>query len=199
MRQAFTNFGHLRARAAQMGVAAAMLALLTPGASAGQRILHGAQSDAAKCHDAVRRADHASAGHVAACTAVIADEHARDSERAAARVNRATLYRHLGEDAAAVADCEAALPVMSREANVAISCAAVFIDAGEPDRAVELLQQSELPETRDRYKYYHNLALAHHDLGEYSLAYYYLEKTLAAKPGFAPAVELIANYKVVED
>lgn len=199
MRQALTDFDRFRARAAQVSVAAALFAMLTPGASAGHQVLHGTQSDAAECYDAARRADHASTGHVAACTAVIDDEHARDNERAAARVNRATLYRHLGEDAAAVADCEAALRMMADEADVAISCAAVFIDGSEPERAVALLQQSELPQKRDRYKYYHNLALAHHDLGEYSLAYYYLEQTLAAKPGFAPAVELIANYEVVED
>jgi tetratricopeptide (TPR) repeat protein len=72
----------------------------------------------------------------------------------------------------------------------------VYINSGAPRAAVDLLENAPLPAPGLQYRYYHNLALAHHDLGEYALAYDYLEKTLAAKPGFAPAVELKKQYRV---
>ena len=116
---------------------------------------------------------------------------------AASLTNRALLYLSAGDAAAALEDCRRALALVPDHPGTAVTCSAVYIKAGSPRAAIDLLEGARLPAPRLRYRYYHNLALAHHDLGEYVQAYDYLLKTLEAKPGFAPALELKKQYRVV--
>ena len=179
--------------------AAVTLWLAAPGmahpASANPRILSGEPGAAVQCYEEAARA-HVRPAAVDTCTAAL--EADPDTEtRAATLTNRALINRRLGHTEAAAEDCRASLNIGPAGPAAAVTCAAAFIEAGTPAEAIALLEASPEPAPGQRYKRYHNLALAHHDLGQYREAYAWLERTLEAKPGFTPALELKQQYRVV--
>lgn len=162
------------------------------------RTLDNTPPAAVQCAEAAADAGNATRTDLATCTIAIGE--ARSVKmKAASLTNRAILHRRSGAVDRAVDDCRRALDLVQDDPHTAVTCAAVYINAGQPRAAVDLLEASPLPTPGLTHKYYHNLALAHHDLGEYAEAYDYLEKTLEAKPGFAPAVALKAQYKVARE
>lgn len=161
------------------------------------RSLEGGVSAARRCAEAAGQADLLRG--VAVCTSALEAGGLDVHSRAATLTNRALLQRRAGNLTEAVADCEQALDLNSAGPSMAVTCGAVYLDAGQPQAAIDLLTGSELPTPGLRYRYYHNLALAYHDMGAYAEAYDYLNKTLEAKPGFAPAVELKAQYREVQE
>lgn len=167
-------------------------------AEANPRILRFEKGDALKCYEAARSGEPRTSD-IGACTLALEDKHITDEKYAATLVNRAILERRTGQLEAAVADCEAAIAAGLTAPEAGVSCAGIFILAERPQAALDLLKTTGSPDGNERYKYTHNLALAHHDLGEYSQAYAWIEDTLALKPGFAPAAELKTLYTVVGD
>lgn len=165
-------------------------------ASATPAILHGSVPAAVECFKLAARNAPPPARSIDVCTQALEGRAADEEIRAATLVNRALIQRRLGQVTAAVSDCDAALSMALTGPEAAVTCAAVFINAGEPERAITLLDGAPLPKGSQRYKAYHNLALAHHDLGQYGEAYHFIEKTLAAKPRFAPALALKQQYRV---
>ena len=91
-----------------------------------------------------------------------------------------------------------AAPALHGEMSAAasINCAAALVDAHEAEAALALLEESPLPEKDERYRYFHTLALAHHELGQYEAAYRFVEKTIRANPHFEPAYALKQQYRV---
>lgn len=162
------------------------------------RTLYSAPTPAERCAAAAQRSGQASRSGLAACAAALENPETGEDVRVAVLTNRAILYRRAGEMAQAVADCEAALGSDKAVPGTVISCGGVYVDAGQPEMAIRLLSGAEALPQELRPPHYHNLALAHHDLGEYALAYAALEKALEADPEFAPSVELKAMYRVVE-
>lgn len=198
-----TSFTHVsRTSAAGTLMAAALLAGLPAAAGPSGTYVHKLTSKApaaVRCAEAAGRTGGAVGSGIAACTEALAEIAPDSGLRAASLTNRAVLYRRAGAPEEAMVDCEAALKLTPADPRTAITCSAVRITAGQPQAALDLLEQAPLPAAGLRHKYFHNLALAHHDLGEYPLAYHYLEKTLEEEPGFAPALELKAHYRVSGD
>lgn len=166
-------------------------------ASARPTILSGKASDVLECYRSAQRSATPPAATLAACDAALeAGDLDRDT-RAATLANRAVINRRLDRIEAAARDCEKALALLPGHSDISVTCAAVHINAGEPAAALALLRAAELPDPALRYKHYHNRALAHHDLGQYAQAYAWLERTIEARPGFAPALDLMKQYRVI--
>ncbi|WP_084398044.1 tetratricopeptide repeat protein [Henriciella aquimarina] len=188
----------LRCRTLSAALLAALTLVPAMTAHAGPRILRFEKGDALKCYEATREAT-SKASDIRRCTLALEETWMNDEKRSATLVNRATLKRRLGQVSAAVEDCERAIGIGLSGPEAGVSCAAVFIEAGHPQAAIDVLEATGGPEGGERYKYTHNLALAHHNLGEYSQAYAWIEDTIALKPGFAPAMELKSLYTVIGD
>ena len=166
-------------------------------ATANPRTLSSGPSDAVQCQMYAQRADTPPRKAIGTCSMAL-ERGALDKEtRVATHANRALIYRRHGRLELAAADCRAVFEQGLSMPAAAVTCSAVFIQAGQPAEAIELLYGSDLPSAEERHKHYHNLALAHHDLGQYDQAYHYLQKTLAAKPDFQPAIALKRNYTPV--
>ena len=148
------------------------------------------------CVEAAQRTGQTSRSGIAACAEALEDPEMGEDTRVATLTNRAILYRRVGETAKAVADCDMALASGIAGSGTVISCGGVYVDARQPEIALSVLSALEVPEPESEPYYYHNLALAHHDLGQYALAYEAMERALDAEPGFAPTVELKALYRV---
>ncbi|HAE27874.1 MULTISPECIES: tetratricopeptide repeat protein [Hyphomonas] len=193
-----TAYASRARRTALLGGLLALLVLPAMASPAGTyvRTIEGEAPVSERCAEAAAHAGRHTASGIAVCTAAIWDAGRRTKTKAASLTNRALLYRSAGDVESAVDDCRRALALVPDHPGTAVTCSAVYINSGAPRAAVDLLENAPLPAPGLQYRYYHNLALAHHDLGEYALAYDYLEKTLAAKPGFAPAVELKKQYRV---
>lgn len=188
-------------RVRRIGAFGGLLALLAAPAAAGPtgtyvRTMEGGASATERCTEAASDAGRDTSEGVAVCTAAIWEAGRNTETKAASLTNRALLYRRSGDVAAALKDCGRALALVPDHPGTAVTCSAVYINAGNPRAAIDLLEGAALPAPADQYRYYHNLALAHHDLGEYAQAYDYLQKTLAANPGFVPAIELKKQYRV---
>ncbi len=188
-------------RTALLGGFLALFALPAMASPAGTyvRTIDGRDSPADRCAAAAAKPGKTTPSGLAACTRAIAGSGTNPEIRAASLTNRALLYRQSGALKKARADCGRALALVPDHPGTAVTCSAVYINAGAPRAAVNLLENAPLPAPGLRYRYYHNLALAHHDLGEYAQAYDYLQKTLAAKPDFLPAIELKKQYRVAEE
>ncbi|WP_321488965.1 tetratricopeptide repeat protein [uncultured Hyphomonas sp.] len=189
------------ARTSRLGALAGLLTLLAAPAAAGPagtyvRTMEGGRPAAERCAAAAAHAGHAAADGIAICTKAIEAAGASVETKAASLTNRALLFRSAGDLDAALEDCGGALALVPDHPGTAVTCSAVYINAGKPDAAIGLLEGAPLPAPGVRYRYYHNLALAHHDLGQYALAYDFLQKTLETNPGFTPAIELKKQYRV---
>ena len=170
----------------------------SPGrASAAPAILHGNSPPALECFDLASRSLPPPQRAIAVCTKALETRTLDEATQAATLVNRALIQRRLGRVAAAAADCDTAIALGTSTPEAAVTCAAVYIDADAPDRAIALLDSAPLPDASQRHKAFHNLALAHHDLGQYREAYHFIERTLEAKPHFAPALDLKQQYRAV--
>jgi tetratricopeptide (TPR) repeat protein len=184
------------------GLAVAFSLASTPAAAdpAGMYIrkLYFTPPPAEACAQAAQRAGQASSDGLRACSGALKDPETDEEVRVAVLTNRAILYRRAGRFAEAASDCEEALASGRAVPGTIISCGGVYVDAGQPEKAVQVLSSADIVAPELQSRHYHNLALAHHDLGAYAQAYDYLEKALAAEPGFAPSAELKALYRVVE-
>ncbi|KCZ64121.1 hypothetical protein L53_06370 [Hyphomonas sp. L-53-1-40] len=184
------------------GLAVAFSLASTPAAAdpAGMYIrkLYFTPPPAEACAEAAQRAGQASRDGVQACSGALKDPETDEEVRVAVLTNRAILYRRAGKFAEAASDCEEALASGQAVPGTIISCGGVYVDAGQPEKAVQVLSSVDIVAPEFQSRLYHNLALAYHDLGAYARAYDYLEKALTADPGFAPSAELKALYRVVE-
>lgn len=160
------------------------------------RSLMGEASHVERCFDAVQKPGAAGLRGIEACTELVEGDPPRARLLMAGLTNRAILYRRAGQLDLAQQDCVRALAYHDAGADTATSCAAVYLSSGKPELALRVLTESEAPASENRAQYFHNLALAHHDLGQYALAYEAMERALDAEPGFAPTVELKALYRV---
>lgn len=185
-------------RTALLGGVLALFALPAMASPAGTyvRTIDGRDSPADRCVAAAAKPGKTTPSGIAACTRAIVVSGTNATTRAASLTNRALLYRQSGALKKAQKDCGRALALVPDHPGTAVTCSAVYITAGAPRAAIDLLESAPLPAPGLRYRYYHNLALAHHDLGEYAEAYDYLLETLAAKPGFGPAVALKKHYRL---
>jgi len=179
-----------------VGAALTAQAAIADPAGVYVRSLMGEVSHVERCFDAVQRPGSADPHGVEACTELVESDPPRDQLRIAGLTNRAILYRRAGQLDLAQQDCAGALAYHDAGAATATSCAAVYLGSGKPRLALRVLTESEAPASENRAQYFHNLALAHHDLGQYALAYEAIEHALDAQPGFAPTVELKALYRV---
>nr|WP_321441655.1 tetratricopeptide repeat protein [uncultured Hyphomonas sp.] len=188
-------------RSALLGGLLALFVLPAMASPAGTyvRTIDGRDSPADRCAAAAARSGKTTPSGIAACTRAIVESGTNTKIRAASLTNRALLYRQSGALKKARADCGRALALVPDHPGTAVTCSAVYINSGAPRAAIDLLENAPLPAPGLQYRYYHNLALAHHDLGEYAQAYDYLQKTLAAKPDFLPAIELKKQYRVAEE
>ena len=184
------------------GLVAAIALASTPAAAdpAGMYIrkLYFTPPPAEACAEAAQRAGEASRDGLQACSEALEDPETDEEVRVAVLTNRAILYRRAGKLAEAASDCEAALASGQAVPGTIISCGGVYVDAGQPEKAVQVLSSADISAPELQSRLYHNLALAHHDLGAYAEAYDYLEQALAAEPGFAPSAELKTLYRVDE-
>ncbi|KCZ90141.1 tetratricopeptide repeat protein [Hyphomonas jannaschiana] len=185
----------------QLAAFGGLCVLLAAPATAGPagtyvRRIDGGVPVAERCAEAAMHARRDTKAGIAACTAAIWDAGRRTDTKAASLTNRALLYRYAGDVRSALKDCSRALAMVPDHPGTAVTCAAVYINAGKPRAAVGVLEDAPLPAPGLQYRYYHNLALAHHDLGEYAQAYHYILKTLEAKPDFLPAIKLKKQYRV---
>jgi len=160
------------------------------------RSLMGEASHVERCFDAVQQPGAADMRGIGSCTELVESDPPRNQVRIAGLTNRAILYRRAGQLDRAQQDCARALADPDAGAATATSCAAVYLSSSKPGLALKVLSESEAPPSENRAQFFHNLALAHHDLGQYELAYEAIEHALAAEPDFAPTIELKALYRV---
>jgi tetratricopeptide (TPR) repeat protein len=185
-------------RTALLGGLLALLVLPAMASPAGTyvRTIEGDAPVSERCAEAAAHAGRHTASGITVCTAAIWEAGSRTKAKAASLTNRALLYRSAGDVESALDDCRRALALVPDHPGTAVTCAAVYINSGAPRAAIDLLESAPLPAPGLQYRYYHNLALAHHDLGQYAQAYDFLQKTLEANPGFTPAIELRKQYRV---
>jgi len=178
-----------------MRVIALTTLLLTLGTANASDLTVAGNPDADDCYRATMLPFSAAPSAVSSCNVALNTRRITRKERASILVNRGILYNHMGEYAAAIADFEAALELVSNFPEAYINRGNAYYYAGQVELAIADYNRAIQHKSAKLHTAYFNRGLVNENLNQRDRAFADFVRANELKPDWVLAAGRVEQYR----